>query len=159
VVAERAGTGDIAVETKDKDDVDDIRRRMLEIRTGLASEVKEIRHHARRLADWHYYLGRFPWASLAAAAVAGYLVIPKRPRVVQADADTLAKLARHNHLVVQTVKDDRAKKSMGGALSAAALGLLAQVGKSYATGQIQKFFKHDVPAHASKSADSTGDFR
>jgi hypothetical protein len=122
-------------------DVSEIRRRMLEIRGGLATDVEGIRHHARQLADWRYYLRRFPWASVAAAAAVGYLVIPKRPRVMQADAETLAKLARDNHLVVQTVKDDRSRESTKGMLASLVTGLLMQFGKSYASGQVERFMK------------------
>jgi hypothetical protein len=136
-------------------DVSEIRRRMLEIRSGLATEVQGIRHHARRLTDWHYYVARYPWASVAAAAVAGYLAIPKKPRVVQADAKTLAKLARQNHLVVQTVKDDRSQKNgVAAALSSVAFGLLAQMGKSYASGQIERFVKGASARHGHHTDDT-----
>src|SRR5262245_12812546 len=102
---------------------------MQEIRGGLKRDVEGIRVHARRLTDWHYYLTKFPVASMAAAAAVGFMVIPKRPRVVQADVATLAQMAKDHNLVVQTVQNDSARKGMLGLIGSAAAAALLQYGK------------------------------
>lgn len=126
----------------DKDDeADEIRRSMQQIRGGLKQDVEGIRVQARRLADWHYYLTRFPLASIATAAAIGFLVIPKRPRVVQADAETLAQMAKDHRLVVQTVGGEPERKGIMGLLSSAIAAGLLRYGKSYATAQLQQLVR------------------
>jgi fluoride ion exporter CrcB/FEX len=55
---------------------DEIQRQMAVIRTHLPGEVGGIVTNVRRLADWRYYIRAFPLGSLAAAAAAGYLLVP-----------------------------------------------------------------------------------
>jgi len=55
-----------------------IKQRMQEIRTQLPYDVDVARQSARQLSDWKYHMGRYPWALIGAAAVAGYLLVPRR---------------------------------------------------------------------------------
>jgi hypothetical protein len=122
-----------------EDEATTIRLSMQQIRGGLRNDVEGIRVHARRLTDWHYYLTKFPVASVAAAAAVGFLIIPKRPRIVQADAETLARMAKNHNLVVQTVQNDSPRNGLFGLIGSTAAAALLQYGKSYASAQIQQF--------------------
>jgi fluoride ion exporter CrcB/FEX len=55
---------------------DEIQRQMAVIRTHLPGEVGGIVTNVRRLADWRYYIRAFPLGSLAAAAAAGFMLVP-----------------------------------------------------------------------------------
>jgi hypothetical protein len=61
-----------------------IRRQMREIRKDLRNDVSEVVSGANQLLDWKSHLRRNPWLVLGSAAVAGYLMIPRRSREVAA---------------------------------------------------------------------------
>src|SRR5262245_25082927 len=120
------------------EDVTAIRLRMQHIRSCLSEESVQIRKQARRMTDWHYYVGMFPWTSIAAAAAVGYLVIPKRPQVVQAGADALVKLAKQDRVIVQSLSDQPPSKGLLGTLTSIGSAMLLRAGKSYLTQRAQQ---------------------
>ena len=61
-------------------DADAIRQQMAHIRRELHADVREVVVKAEAAADWHRYLRLYPWVSVGAAFVAGYLVVPRRRR-------------------------------------------------------------------------------
>lgn len=124
----------------DDTEVSGVRRRMLEIRTGLSDDVRAIKHHANRLADWRFYVRQYPWAALGAAAAVGYLIVPKRSRVVHIDAEALATLAKRQELVVGTKNAKQQSKGIFATLLSLAAGMLWQVGKNFATAQAKEYF-------------------
>jgi hypothetical protein len=63
---------------KDDKQADEVRQRMKQLRSALVGDMDQISESARAMADWRYYVRRFPWASTAALAVAGYLIVPRR---------------------------------------------------------------------------------
>jgi hypothetical protein len=77
-----------------------IQRRMEAVRCDLARDVDDVVRSAGRLVDWREYVRRYPWACLGAAAAVGYLLVPKRPEIINPDADTLLELAKRNELIV-----------------------------------------------------------
>ncbi len=74
--------------------VDDIRRRMSEIRQVLANDASHLAVSARRQADWRYYVTRHPWLCAGAAAVFGYLLVPAGAKKILIDAAALASMGR-----------------------------------------------------------------
>jgi hypothetical protein len=87
-----------------EDSAEDIRRRMAELRRELSSDVREVSRSARVMTDWRFYVRRFPWAVVGVAAVAGYLLIPRRKevQVISPDPDALAEMFRKEQLRVET---------------------------------------------------------
>jgi len=73
---------------------DAIRQQMRQVRRELGEDVDGLVDNAQVLTDWRHYVRSYPWVCLGAAAVAGYLLVPSRLRVVQPDAATIAKLVR-----------------------------------------------------------------
>lgn len=55
-----------------------IRDRMRVIRSELPYDVDDARARVKQLSDWRYHVSRRPIAIAAAAAVAGYLLVPAR---------------------------------------------------------------------------------
>jgi hypothetical protein len=53
------------------------------------------------MTDWRYYCRAYPWASMGAAAAAGYLLVPRRARVVGLDPDALLQLAEKKGVLVK----------------------------------------------------------
>jgi hypothetical protein len=62
------------------EDMNDIQRRMAQIRRELHEDVKEAVKGAQSLTDWRSQVGSHPWLALGAAAVLGYMIVPKRRR-------------------------------------------------------------------------------
>ena len=86
------------------DSAEDIRRRMAELRRELSSDVREVSRTARVMADWRFYVRRFPWATAALALAAGYMLVPKKKevKVISPDPDALAEMFRKEQLRVET---------------------------------------------------------
>lgn len=105
-----------------KDSAEAIRRRMAELRHELTSDVDEVSRGARELASPLYYVRRFPWVVVAAAAVVGYLLIPKKRQVVTPDPEVLAELVRKQQIKVEPTKASAAD-SQGVVRSLLVLGL------------------------------------
>jgi hypothetical protein len=70
--------------------VDEIRRGMAQIRVDLHQDVRGVVAGAEAATDWRYYVRLYPWASLAAAAVGGFLIVPRKRRSVRATAQAAA---------------------------------------------------------------------
>ena len=95
-----------------------IRKTMEYIRGELDKDLGKVQTSAKTLLDWHYYIRNYPWACLGGAALIGYLMVPRKLEIKAPDAETLEKLARKHHLVVES-KPKAEKKSglLAGAFS------------------------------------------
>ncbi len=60
------------------DEVAEIRHRMAQVRRDLNSEIHAIISDGELMPDWRWYVRKYPWAFLTAAAVAGYVIVPSR---------------------------------------------------------------------------------
>jgi hypothetical protein len=72
-----------------RDNADDIRRRMAQIRSEFRQNVREVAQAAQEYTDWRTYVRANPWAFLAAAAALGYFAVPQRFRGGTLDAQQL----------------------------------------------------------------------
>jgi len=66
-----------------------ILRRMAEVRCDLDEGAQEIAESARDLGDWQHYVKSYPWLSLGAACLIGYMMVPRRRVEVPAFNDSL----------------------------------------------------------------------
>lgn len=105
----------------------------------LEQGVHSVGQSARELADWRFYVERFPFAAAAGAAVLGFLVIPKRPQVIVPDADTLAAMAKNNQVWVKTgrAKPVENERGMLGGLAALAMAAAGRFAVQWATQQVK----------------------
>ena len=55
-----------------------IRKRMQTIRNDLPYAMDDVRDDIRQLADWKYYVRRFPFATVGTAALAAYALVPNK---------------------------------------------------------------------------------
>lgn len=139
---------------------------MRQVRSNMGLEVHELVENARGmverarvLADWRYYLRKFPGTSLSLAAAAGYLLVPRREKVFQTDAGEFARLARKNGLVVKVeepgAKAQTTAASVGGSGKLAplvnlAVGIAMQRGLTLLEKQVAHLFEsqlHGPPAN------------
>jgi hypothetical protein len=61
-------------------EMNDIQRRMAQIRRELHEEVTGAVKGARSLTDWRSQVRNHPWLALGAVAAVGYMLVPKRRR-------------------------------------------------------------------------------
>jgi len=88
-----------------------IRQRMREVRCEIGEDVEEFVESARTITDWRFYVQKYPWICLGAAFALGYVVVPKRVRMINLDADAVLELAKRKELVIKPEKKQREKPS------------------------------------------------
>lgn len=124
----------------------EIQQQMAAIRSHMSVDLREIRDSSETMLDWRYYMKRYPLPMVSAAVAVGYLIVPRRIQVVRPDAETLAKLAKEDELVVKQKAEAKPEKGLAGL----ALGLLSNVllraGTAYVGQQAGKVFGHQTAA-------------
>jgi hypothetical protein len=60
--------------------------------------MDDVVESARQMADWRAYVQRYPLVFVGAAAVAGFVMVPKRGERMTPDVDKLLELAKRNGL-------------------------------------------------------------
>jgi hypothetical protein len=121
------------------DSADEIRRRMAELRRDLALDVREVSRNARVMTDWRFYVRRFPWAMVGVAAVAGYLLIPKRKevKVIAPDPDALAQMFKKEQLKLQTPAGRKESPGLMKSIVLMGLSWAAKAGANYMGEQLR----------------------
>jgi hypothetical protein len=72
---------------------------MQQLRCEIDGDMEDMAASARTMVDWKHYVKTYPWVCLGAAVALGFLIVPKRSRVIRPDLATLTELARTGHLV------------------------------------------------------------
>jgi len=114
-----------------------IRQRMEEVRCDLDEDVQEIVEGARDMGDWRSYVRSYPWVCLGAAAVAGYLIVPRRPW------ETLASLANQGRVLASPELPRQGRT--GGMLLSLVSNLVMRGVSSYALQQVGRLFPTEGP--------------
>jgi hypothetical protein len=132
---------------------DEIRAEMQYIRRDLWANVKGMVANASQMFDWKNYVRSFPWASVGVAAALGYLLVPRRPRIVAYDKNAVERVLHDRNLVI--APETRIPKSqtslVGGLLRVAALAAL-KIGVSYATRRGMEMITASDGAHAPRTS-------
>jgi hypothetical protein len=72
---------------------------MQQLRCEIDGDMEDMAASARSMVDWKHYVKTYPWVCLGAAVALGFLIVPKRSRVIRPDLATLTEPARTGHLV------------------------------------------------------------
>jgi hypothetical protein len=118
------------------DPAENIRRRMAELRRDLECDVRAVSRGARVMTDWKFYARKFPWAMVGVAALAGYMLIPKRKPVIKPDADMIEELVRQKKIKVESVTKQPDKPGMMKSLLLAGLTFAIKTGAQHVTQQM-----------------------
>lgn len=135
-----------------------LRQEMEQIRCDLAGDVSELADDAKTLADYRYHVRQHPWIALAAAAAAGFVLVPNKSRKLVPDAAALEKLIKKNQLVVQTKSEINQKKGLvATAVSlAAAAAMRAAIGYASQTVSSKLTAAQQTPAQTGAEPMSPG---
>jgi hypothetical protein len=71
-------------------EIDDIRRKMAQLRINLHHDMRGVVAGAEAATDWSAYVRQYPWSCVGLAVVAGLLVVPRRRRSIRATAKAAA---------------------------------------------------------------------
>jgi hypothetical protein len=112
------------------DEVEKIRKRMSELRRELVYDVQDVSRSAKAMASPSFYIRKFPWATLAVAAGVGYMLVPKKKKVVHPDMEALAELVRKSQVNINTSKAEESQGAVK-ALAVMALSWAAKAGMNY----------------------------
>jgi hypothetical protein len=74
---------------------------MEELRRDLGRNVEQTVENAREMLDWRHYVSTHPWLCLTAAAVAGFLLVPRRIGHAPLGREAIDELAARGLLVVR----------------------------------------------------------
>ena len=151
----KAEGGEVFRETPESQ-ADEICRSMQELREELDDDVHQIKRSAATLADWHYYIRNYPWASMGTAALVGYLLVPRKLEIESPDAKTLEKLAKKHRLVVE---HQPAKQASQGGLQTAASFLTGLVVKAAMSQAVHHLANSLNPQDASGTSVNAPDSR
>lgn len=66
----------------DDSDVHSLRKQSSKLRKHLERDVDGLRNQAQELMDWKHYVRKYPVATIGAAVVLGYLLVPRRSPIV-----------------------------------------------------------------------------
>jgi hypothetical protein len=119
---------------------EEIRAELRRTRGRLIVDATAVAGGARELADWRYYVRRYPWAALGVAGALGYLAIPRRLEIMSPDARTLEQLAKRNKLVVEARPPAAQKTSLMDTVLTMTGNVLLRAGTAYMGQQIGKLF-------------------
>jgi len=111
---------------------------MNQVRREIADDMEDVVESARQMTDWRSYVNRYPLACAGAAALVGFILVPKRVEVVSPDVNTLLRMAKRNKLVVQTNAKAQAKTGLVGTLAGLAGSALVRGAMHLASQQVGK---------------------
>ena len=78
-----------------------VRARMQQLRCEIDGDVEDMAASARNVVDWKHYVKMYPWVCLGTAAALGFLIVPKRSKVMHPNLASLTELAKTGHLVAK----------------------------------------------------------
>src|SRR6187401_2167333 len=131
------------------DQVEAITRRMAELRRALTGDVHAVSRSARVMTDWTFYVRRFPWATVASAVTAGYLIVPKKQNIISPDQETLSQMVKKHQLQLEVdhrdEKPGRVKSLLALAATWAATAGIRYVGELMRNAAINKALEYVRP--------------
>jgi hypothetical protein len=119
------------------DEAREVCRRMATLRREITSDVRQVRQSARQMTDWTFYVRRFPWATAALAAAAGFLLVPRKQQVVTPTPEQLAALAKSREFAKAATSSLKPPASMLGGIAATLAAIAARAALNYVTEQIR----------------------
>lgn len=135
-------------------DVDQIRRRMAQIRCDLHEDMQEVVSGAEVAFDWRHYVRQYPWIAIGAATAVGYLVVPKRRKVVVEADQAVNELRKVASAEAERVHTKSRRKGWVRTALGLATPLLVRAGQRYAMGLAENWLAQQQ-AEAAPRAESS----
>jgi hypothetical protein len=129
-------------------EIDEIRRKMAQIRRDLHEDVKGVVEGAEEVSNWRYYIRLYPWAAVGAALAAGYFIVPKRKKPAEPSQVIVTAMPQAPQ-AAPPIEAEPEKKGRG--LIGAGLGMIAPIAiraaQNYATHFLTNWIAQQQEAH------------
>lgn len=133
-----------SISMEDRPSDAELLQRMHALRSHLGTEVQAAKQRVHQLADWRHHVKSAPWQSIGAAAVVGYLMVPKRIVKKQLDAEQLEKLTDRHPVIV--TRQEGPHQSLLNTLLAVGGAALAKSASTYLANKLQQnVFRNEKP--------------
>jgi len=117
--------------------VDVLRQRMSYLRSRISSDAADMAASARKLTDWRYHFRKMPWVAIGGAAALGFLLVPRRQRVVERAADlTQEKLIELARAINPAAMPKQRSFSLGRMLLSSVSGPIAKAAAGIVASQV-----------------------
>jgi hypothetical protein len=113
-----------------------VRREMTRLRGLLNEDALGASAQLHSLTNWRKAVGKHPWGFLIAAAIAGYLVVPRRAAPIRLDSRTIAELK--NNLESSPYRPTGNMRPAVASFTGIALQLLARTAANYAVKKLNE---------------------
>lgn len=117
--------------------VDELLARMEEVRGRLDYDARAAKQSVQEMTDWRTVVRNHPLASVAFAAVAGFLLVPKKKTQPTFSSEDLKRLSKDHTIVV--TKESAPSPGMIGTVTAIAGAALARAATSFIASKVSEF--------------------
>ena len=135
-------------------EIDEIRRKMAQIRRDLHEDVRSVVQGAEAATDWRRFIRNYPWATMGAALAVGYVLVPRRHRATTTIHMASPEMARAI-APAEAPKPAEAKKGKG--LLGTVFGLVAPVAFRAAQGYALQFAEQWMSQKLAQQVDQHPD--
>ncbi len=121
---------------------DMIQQKMRRVRYQMDQDVEDLKDSAATLFDYHYYLTKYPAATLIAAGVLGYLIVPaiRKQEIVQLAPRQFEELLSRSSAESKEQQKTVTNWIVAG-ISAIALKSITNAAMSYTTSYLDQYLK------------------
>jgi hypothetical protein len=120
-----------------RQNIDELLSRMEAIRGRLDDDARAAQQSVQEMTDWRNLVRRNSLAAIAAAAVAGYLLVPKRATQQQLTAEQIRQISNAKTVIV--AQEASTKPGFLGAVAAIAGAALTRAATSFVSAKISQF--------------------
>lgn len=125
-----------------RSEIDEIRRRMAQIRHELHEDMQEVVSGAEGAIEWRRYVRRYPWVAVSLAAALGYLIVPKRRKVVVEAKQAVGELRKVAAVEAEKVQAKTRRKGWVRTALGLLTPLLVRAGQRYAINLAEGLLTH-----------------
>jgi hypothetical protein len=120
-----------------RQNIDEILTRMEAVRGRLDEDAQAAKQSVQQLTDWRNAVRKNPLISVALAAAAGFLLVPKKQPAPMFSEEDLERLAREHTVIV--AKESNATPGIIGTLAAVAGAALTKAASNYVATKLSDF--------------------
>ena len=120
-----------------RQNIDELLARMEAVRGRLDEDAQAAKQSVHDLTDWRNAVRKNPWVSVALAAAAGFLLVPRKQPAPTFSKVDLEQLAREHKVIV--AKEPSASPGLVGTLAAIAGAALTRAASNYVATKMSDF--------------------
>ncbi len=120
-----------------RQNIDELLARMEALRGRLDQDAQAAKQSVQELTDWRNVVRKNPFAAVAIAAVAGYLLVPRKRTQSTLKPEDLEQLIKDHKIVI--AKKATSSSGLAGTVTAFASAALARAASNYIVSKVNDF--------------------